>query len=126
MREDLKGRPLSFTEIAKLVGENWQNLAAHEREPYEQQAFAAKEKYNAELVEYKKTEQYKEYSQYLLDFKARQSHQQQGKQSSSQGAYQYSLSTAVRPKWSAVNTPEALSLTSYVGSRCRYRQKAKT
>ncbi|KAL3423849.1 HMG box protein [Phlyctema vagabunda] len=77
MREDLKGRNLSFTEIAKLVGENWQNLSSQEREPYEQQAFSAKEKYNAELAEYKKTEQYKEYSQYLVEFKARHAQQQQ-------------------------------------------------
>jgi hypothetical protein len=78
MREELKGRNLSFTEIAKLVGENWQNLAPTEKEPYEQQAFSAKERYNNELTEYKKTNNYKEYAQYLADFKARQSNQQQG------------------------------------------------
>jgi HMG (high mobility group) box/SAM domain (Sterile alpha motif) len=78
MREELKGRNLSFTEIAKLVGENWQNLAPAEKEPYEQQAFSAKERYNNELAEYKKTTNYKEYAQYLADFKARQSNQQQG------------------------------------------------
>jgi hypothetical protein len=76
MREDLKGRNLSFTEIAKLVGENWQNLSPSEKEPFEQQAFTAKEKYNNELVEYKKTDSFKGYSQYLIEFKARQSNQQ--------------------------------------------------
>ncbi len=80
MREELKGRNLSFTEIAKLVGENWQNLAPAEKEPYEQQAFSAKERYNNELAEYKKTNNYKEYAQYLADFKARQSNQHQGMQ----------------------------------------------
>lgn len=79
MREELKGRNLSFTEIAKLVGENWQNLGPTEKEPYEQQAFSAKEKYNNELTEYKKTEQYKEYSLYLVEFKARHATGQQGK-----------------------------------------------
>ncbi|RFU36148.1 hypothetical protein B7463_g234, partial [Scytalidium lignicola] len=78
MREDLKGRHLSFTEIAKLVGENWQTLSPAEKEPYEQQAFTAKEKYNQQLNEYKKTEQYKEYARYLADFKAKQMSQQQG------------------------------------------------
>ena len=78
MREELKGRNLSFTEIAKLVGENWQNLSPGEKEPYEQQAFSAKERYNNELTEYKKTERYKEYSQYLIDFKSRHSNSQQG------------------------------------------------
>ena len=78
MREQLKGRNLSFTEIAKLVGENWQSLQPHEKDPYEQKAFAAKEKFNNELAEYKKTNHYKEYQQYLAEFKARQGHQQQG------------------------------------------------
>jgi hypothetical protein len=78
MREELKGRNLSFTEIAKLVGENWQNLSPSEKEPYEQQAYTAKDKYNNELAEYKKTDRYKEYSQYLVDFKSKHSNSQQG------------------------------------------------
>jgi hypothetical protein len=78
MRDDLKGRNLSFTEIAKLVGENWQSLSPAEKEPYEQAAFADKERYNNELAEYKKTAQFREYSQYLAEFKARQANQQQG------------------------------------------------
>jgi hypothetical protein len=82
MREDLKGRNLSFTEIAKLVGENWQSLSPAEKEPYEQQAAAAKERYNAELSAYKKTSQHAEYAQYLAEFKTRQSNQQQGKSQS--------------------------------------------
>lgn len=81
MREELKGRNLSFTEIAKLVGENWQNLSPAEKEPYEQQAFSAKEKYNNELTEYKRTDSYKEYSLYLADFKARHSTAQQASES---------------------------------------------
>lgn len=79
MREDLKGRHLSFTEIAKLVGENWQNLAPEDKEPFESQAFSAKERYNAELAEYKKTENYKQYCAYLAEFKEKQAKQQQGK-----------------------------------------------
>ncbi|KFY35943.1 hypothetical protein V494_05462 [Pseudogymnoascus sp. VKM F-4513 (FW-928)] len=80
MREDLKGRPLSFTEIAKLVGENWQNLSPSEKEPYEQQAFSAKEKYTAGLSEYRKTESYRLYSEYLIEFKAKQLQLQESNQ----------------------------------------------
>lgn len=80
MREDLKGRPLSFTEIAKLVGENWQNLTPSEKEPYEQQAFAAKEKYTVELAEYRRTESYRTYSEYLIEFKAKQLQLQESNQ----------------------------------------------
>lgn len=80
MREDLKGRSLSFTEIAKLVGENWQNLSPSEKEPYEQQAFGAKEKYTVELAEYRKTESYRVYSEYLIEFKAKQLQLQENNQ----------------------------------------------
>ncbi|EHA54822.1 hypothetical protein MCOR27_008785 [Pyricularia oryzae] len=70
-RDDLKDRNLTFTEIAKLVGENWQALTPAEKEPYETQAQTAKEKYNADLAEYKQTTKYKEYLAYLQDFKAK-------------------------------------------------------
>lgn len=83
MREELKGQNLTFTEIAKLVGENWQNLPPAEKEPFEQSASAAKDRYNADLVEYKKTGLYVAYTRYLGEFKTRQSNQQQGKSQSS-------------------------------------------
>ncbi|KFZ23258.1 hypothetical protein V502_02262 [Pseudogymnoascus sp. VKM F-4520 (FW-2644)] len=80
MREDLKGKSLSFTEIAKLVGKKWQYLTPSEKETYEQQGFAAKEKFMVELVEYNETKSYKTYSEYLLDFKAKQLHTQETSQ----------------------------------------------
>ncbi|KAH8199380.1 hypothetical protein TruAng_006466 [Truncatella angustata] len=72
MREDLKGQNLTFTEIAKLVGENWQSLVRTEKEPYETQAQVLKEKYNRDMTEYKKTADYKRYADYLHDFRKRQ------------------------------------------------------
>ncbi|KFZ23271.1 hypothetical protein V502_02256 [Pseudogymnoascus sp. VKM F-4520 (FW-2644)] len=82
IREDLMGKPLSFTEIAKLVGKKWQYLAPSEKETYEQQGFAAKEKFMIELVEYRKTKSYKTYSEYILDFKDKQLHTQDTSQES--------------------------------------------
>lgn len=79
MRDELKGRNLSFTEIAKLVGESWQNLAPSEKEPYELQASCAKERYNSQLAEYKKTQNYSDYQQYLVEFKLRQANHQRGR-----------------------------------------------
>lgn len=73
MREDLKGRNLTFTEIAKLVGENWQSLAQADKEPFESQAAALKDKYHSDLVEYKKTPEYKKYCVYLQEFKLKHS-----------------------------------------------------
>lgn len=78
MREDLKGQNLTFTEIAKLVGENWQNLTRDEKEPFERQAHEAKERYNRELAEYKKTSEYRKYYDYLHEFRKRQATQLQG------------------------------------------------
>lgn len=75
MREALKGRNLTFTEIAKLVGENWQNLNQAEKEPYESQAQAAKDRYSAQLAEYKKTPMYAKYMDYLHEFKIKHSQQ---------------------------------------------------
>jgi hypothetical protein len=69
----LKGQDLSFTEIAKLVGERWQVLEPNIREAFEKQASSAKEKYYAQMAEYKKTPQYQEYQHYLADFKAKHS-----------------------------------------------------
>ncbi|KAI0870041.1 hypothetical protein GGS24DRAFT_125862 [Hypoxylon argillaceum] len=79
MREDLKGQTLTFTEIAKLVGENWQNLGRAEKEPFERQANEAKEKYNHDLTEYKKTQECMKYNEYLREFRKRQAAQTQEK-----------------------------------------------
>ncbi|CAH0049496.1 unnamed protein product [Clonostachys solani] len=77
MREDLKSQNLTFTEIAKLVGENWQCLPAPEKEAYESQANAAKDKYHRDLAAYKKTPEHRKYAQYLQEFKERQAKQGQ-------------------------------------------------
>ena len=78
MRETLKGQGLPFTEIAKIVGERWQVLPADARKACECQANAAKEKYYAELAEYKKTSVYDAYQKYLEDFKAKNAAPQNG------------------------------------------------
>lgn len=71
VREEVKDQNLSFTQIAKLVGDRWQKLDPAGKEPFEAQAAAAKEKYNIQLSAYRKTDAYKEYMQYLAEFKAK-------------------------------------------------------
>lgn len=73
VRDDLKPENLSFTDIAKRVGEMWQALAPDEREPFEAQAASAKEEYLVELAKYKETDFFMDYSEYLADFKANHS-----------------------------------------------------
>jgi hypothetical protein len=71
VRDSLKGQPLSFTDIAKLVGERWKVLPPEQKQTYEHEAQIAKEKFNAEFEEYKKTDQYREYLKYLTEFKSK-------------------------------------------------------
>lgn len=71
IREEVRAQNLSFTDIAKLVGDRWQRLDANEKEPFESQANAAKERFKAELAQYQKTDAYKQYTQYIADFKAK-------------------------------------------------------
>jgi len=74
VREHLKGKDLSFTEIAKTVGERWQVLAPDEKATYESRSQAMKDHYYAQLAEYKKTQEYAQYQDYLVDFKAKHEH----------------------------------------------------
>lgn len=62
---------LSFTDIAKRVGEKWQMLAPEVKAPYEAQAASYKERYHADMLEYKTTAEYQAFAQYLDDFKAK-------------------------------------------------------
>ena len=71
VREELRPMNLSFTAIAKAVGERWQRLQPEGKEPYESQAAALKEAYNAAMTKYRKTQEYQTYQQYLATFKAR-------------------------------------------------------
>lgn len=69
IREDLKPECLSFTDIAKRAGEQWQVLPIHIKASYETQASTAKDKYCADLDSYKTTQEYRLYNDYLADFK---------------------------------------------------------
>lgn len=70
-RRELQPLKLTFTDIAKTVGERWQVLDPEEKEQFEHQAAMAKEQYNTALSKYKRTSPYREYQIYLVDFKAR-------------------------------------------------------
>ncbi|KAL7950813.1 hypothetical protein V8C42DRAFT_131425 [Trichoderma barbatum] len=78
LRESLKGEGHSFTVIAKLVGEHWQSLPLAEREIYEAQARASKERYYREMAVYKETPEYRKYMNYLEEFNEKQAKPNQG------------------------------------------------
>ncbi|CAF9927833.1 MAG: hypothetical protein ALECFALPRED_003893 [Alectoria fallacina] len=100
IREELKPENLSFTAIAKKVGERWQDIPAEEKEPYESEASVAKEKYHAEMADYKTTTSYREYQQYLAEFKAKHASNSEGK----------------RPKLTSEDTQENIVCTTSSGS----------
>ncbi|KAH8751161.1 hypothetical protein BGZ57DRAFT_1010168 [Hyaloscypha finlandica] len=71
-------------------------------------AFTAKEKYDNELVEYKRTDAYREYSLYLAEFKARQANQQQAT----------ATEAAKRPKLEATTSVGSSGTGSTGTSKC--------
>jgi hypothetical protein len=62
-------RHLTFTDHAKQAGRAWQNLSLNEKKDYLIQAAIAKAKFNADYNEYKKTEDYRRYQEYLEEFR---------------------------------------------------------
>jgi hypothetical protein len=63
---------LSFVDIAKEVGRQWQNLSADSKHRWESEAARATQEFEAQMDEYKKTAEYRNYQAYLDDFRAQQ------------------------------------------------------
>ncbi|TKX25329.1 SAM domain-containing protein 1 [Elsinoe australis] len=93
IRERLRGQELSFTDIAKIVGENWQDPDPEERAACERQAQAMKETYYAQLTEYKKTPQWAAYQEYLADFKEKHGDANSKKSKRSEAGQEFSDTT---------------------------------
>lgn len=72
MREQLKSQNLSFTDLSKEVGEKWQRLTRDEKEEWKSKGAVPWETYKANLAEYQKTDDFREYQRYLAEFKATQ------------------------------------------------------
>ncbi|KAG0775648.1 hypothetical protein G6F26_012714 [Rhizopus arrhizus] len=71
-RAQLKDQSLSFSDIAKIVGDQWKNLGSREKKIYERNAMRAKDEYLDALEKYKQTKKYRDYQLYLTDFKSKQ------------------------------------------------------
>ncbi|PSK55351.1 High mobility group protein 20A [Elsinoe australis] len=93
VRERLRGQELSFTDIAKIVGENWQDPDPEERAACERQAQGMKETYYAQLTEYKKTPQWAAYQEYLAEFKEKHGGGNSKKSKHSEAGQQFSDTT---------------------------------
>ncbi|GAB5593267.1 hypothetical protein Unana1_08167 [Umbelopsis nana] len=72
VRKELKDYNMSFTELARIVGNRWKNIDQETKQKYEDAANQTKDDYVQELSEYQKTEEYKHYQKYLTDFRSKQ------------------------------------------------------
>ncbi|KAF2186359.1 hypothetical protein K469DRAFT_573722 [Zopfia rhizophila CBS 207.26] len=70
---------LSFVDIAKEVGRRWQELSSEKKRIWESQAARAMHEYEAQMDEYKKTDNWRKYQVYLEEFKAHQTQAKNGK-----------------------------------------------
>lgn len=70
VRAELKQQNKSFTDLAKIIGDRWKNIAPEEKEMYETNAQKAREEYLRKIEDYQRTDAYKQYQKYISDFKA--------------------------------------------------------
>lgn len=63
---------LSFVDIAKEVGRRWQLLPPEQKRVWESHAARAMQEYEAQMDEYKRTDSWRRYQSYLIEFKGQQ------------------------------------------------------
>jgi hypothetical protein len=61
LRYQFKNDPLSFSELAKLVGDRWKTMHAMEKKHREEMALRRKTEYHAQIALYRSTPEYKVY-----------------------------------------------------------------
>lgn len=58
-RSKIKDQNLTFSDIAKIIGEQWKHLSSEEKQAYERPAMQAKDEYLVRLEQYRQTQEYK-------------------------------------------------------------------
>ncbi|PLW20836.1 hypothetical protein PCANC_08244 [Puccinia coronata f. sp. avenae] len=72
VREQLQGQQISFTEIARIVGDRWKKLDPSTKEVFEREAAEQKDRWTRSMLAYKRTREYEQYRRYLQQFKEAQ------------------------------------------------------
>ncbi|KAF2020225.1 hypothetical protein BU24DRAFT_135558 [Aaosphaeria arxii CBS 175.79] len=72
LRTDPVVSALSFVDIAREVGRQWQVLPAEKKRVWESHAARTMQEYEAQMDEYKKTDSWRKYQTYLADFRIQQ------------------------------------------------------
>ncbi|KAG9185114.1 hypothetical protein G6011_07658 [Alternaria panax] len=80
LRTDPEVSQLSFVDIAREVGRRWQELPAERKRIWESNAARAMQEFEAQMDEYKKTDNWRKYQAYLNEFRTQQTTSISGKQ----------------------------------------------
>ena len=122
-REQVKDQNLSFIQLSKIVGENWQQLSRDEKEEWKKKGAVPWERYKAELAEYQKTDAFRDHQRYLADFKTAQDVKHpHGKPGT---VMQNPVSSTHRPNSSSSRNPQiAISPTSQAETERKYSKVA--
>ena len=67
MRKQYQDRNLSFSDLAKQIGQDWQNCPSDVRDAYLSTAVKEKETYDGSMSQYRSTDEHHEYQQYLAE-----------------------------------------------------------
>ncbi|KAF2871482.1 hypothetical protein BDV95DRAFT_628681 [Massariosphaeria phaeospora] len=103
-------RALSFVDIAREVGQRWQTLPADQKRAWESQAARAMQEFEAQMDEYKKSDNWRKYQVYLGEFKTQHTTAKSGRPKSARSGA-LACSTYSRP--SSSDSPlSCLSSTS--------------
>ncbi|KAJ1506609.1 hypothetical protein HMI54_004920 [Coelomomyces lativittatus] len=70
VRQELRNQKLSFSNLAKVVGDRWKSMSSAEKKAREEHAARLKEDYQLKLMEYRQTSEFQHYLNYLHDFEA--------------------------------------------------------
>ncbi|KAL6705020.1 hypothetical protein ACN47E_007423 [Coniothyrium glycines] len=79
LRTDPEVSQLSFIKIARTVGRRWQDLPPEQKRVWESNAARAMQEYEAQMDEYKKSDNWRRYQNYLTEFKLQQAGTPSGK-----------------------------------------------
>jgi hypothetical protein len=102
---------LSFVNIAREVGRRWQELPAEKKRIWESNAARAMQEFEAQMDQYKRTENWRTYQDYLTEFKAQQA-AGNGKRPGLIRAGSYARREYPRPSMSASSDSPVSNLSS--------------
>ena len=129
LRTDPEVSQLSFVNIAREVGRRWQDLPAEQKRVWESNAARAMQEFEAQMDEYKKTDNWRKYQSYLNDFKMQQSTPTPGKRpSNSRSTTDSSNNTRPysRASPSSSDSPTSLPSSSSAGTEAEVCHNALT